>query len=475
MLKKISLFWMLSMFVLLGAGFAANDCENVDWNTKNYDNPDGDICISVEKDSSSRYELDVDMSDWDEDSDSIRCEVATPDGKLYLLGNCDGSTFRYYDDDTDQLKIYVYADWFYGVIEEDYDFDDWEWDSNWSSSSSNWDADYIYAKVSDSSPDTNDWIDLTLEIRDNDDDVVEDYDDTVEFEIYYRTSSSSSWRKTTSSSYFELDDDYDDYEIDFRSSWDWEADLDDFIRFKKDYEFEIRFEDESDSSVDWDVDIDVGGSSSSSNWDADYIYIKADDDVDADDWIDIEIKIWDDDNYLVTDYNNTIEFEVYYRTSSSSSWKETTSSSYFELDDDYDDFEIDFKSSWDWEVELDKFIKFKKEYEFKVVFEDEDDDDVTWYFTVDVGADADSNVDWFNNSEYRQVENLYNAWDYLIDALEKENSSLKRNTTWQKQTDELYENIEDVVDDERNREFDDYDDFYDDFIAWYNYTLRLID
>jgi hypothetical protein len=41
-------------------------------------------------------------------------------------------------------------------------------------------------------------------------------------------------------------------------------------------------------------------------------------------------------------------------------------------------------------------------------------------------------------------------------------------------SDDLYDNMEDVIDDKNNREFDDYDEFFEAFEEWYSYTLDVI-
>lgn len=81
-----------------------------------------------------------------------------------------------------------------------------------------------------------------------------------------------------------------------------------------------------------------------------------------------------------------MDFDVYYRSSSSSSWIKTTSSSYYEIDEDYEDG-YTFTSSNDGQKTLTDFIRFKKDdYEYKVVATDEDDEDVEGYKIFDVGT-----------------------------------------------------------------------------------------
>lgn len=78
-------------------------------------------------------------------------------------------------------------------------------------------------------------------------------------------------------------------------------------------------------------------------------------------------------------------FDIYYRRSGSSSWVKTTSSSYYEIDEDYEDG-YTFTSSNDGQKTLYDFIRFRKDdYEYKIVASDEDDEDIEGYKIVRVG------------------------------------------------------------------------------------------
>lgn len=117
-----------------------------------------------------------------------------------------------------------------------------------SSSSSNGDLDNFYVTNSDNSPDTNEWIDLTIKARDSDNTTLTDYTDSVEFKVYYRRTSSSTRTPTTSSNYYDIGSDYDDG-YDFTSSDDGIATLDNFIKFKQKREFKVVVEDANDADL----------------------------------------------------------------------------------------------------------------------------------------------------------------------------------------------------------------------------------
>ena len=79
-----------------------------------------------------------------------------------------------------------------------------------------------------------------------------------------------------------------------------------------------------------------------------------------------------------TTYRGTIQFEVYYKASGSSTWKQTTSSSYYEImSSSYEDNGYKFTSSNAGQKTFSNFIQFKKNnYSYKVVVYDQDYDNI---------------------------------------------------------------------------------------------------
>ena len=72
------------------------------------------------------------------------------------------------------------------------------------------------------------------------------------------------------------------------------------------------------------------------------------------------------------------------------------------------------------------------------------------------------------------IERIYNVWPTLISKLKSEYPRLRNNTTWKNLSDDLYENMWDVVHKRSNREFQDYDDFDRGFRYWFNRTQDLM-
>ncbi len=242
------------------------------------------------------------------------------------------------------------------------------------------DGDNFSLSTDDSSPDTNDWVDLTIYARDGSS-TNTSYRGSVEFEVYYRQSSSSSWVKTTSSTYYEMDEDYEDDGYTFTSSNDGRKTLNDFIRFKKDdYQYKVVVVDEDDDDMEGYKIFSIGDTNDNDNGDTDNFSLTTNDaSPDTNDWVDLTIRARDGST-TDTSYRGSVEFEVYYRQSSSSSWIKTTSSTYYEMDEDYEDDGYTFTSSNRGQKTFSDFIRFKKDnYEYKVVVADEDDNDIEGY------------------------------------------------------------------------------------------------
>ena len=331
MKKLLALLILLGWSYLLSSSVFAKDCLDLSFT-------DGDICINIDKDD-DEYTLDADLSDtnW---TVSLKCDVLLPDNTLKNVWACDGS-FTYSKEDSRKIKLYVRLNNEYKTKEAYYNFDDWE---RWSSSSNNnWDLDNFDLTADDTTPSTSQRVDLTIEARDDSDDTVTDYDGTVDFKVYYRSSSSSSRILTTSSTYYEIDTDYDDgYE--FTSSDDGEADLTNFIKFKKNnYDYKVRVYDDSDTSIYEEITFDVWSSSSSN---------------------------------------------------------------------------------------------------------------------------------WFSSSDIDKVEAVYDQWTDMINNLEDDYPKLKTNNTRQNMSDDLYDEMENIVNWD-DSVYDNYDDFYDAFLNRYSYTIRV--
>ncbi|AHB41537.1 hypothetical protein P148_SR1C00001G0747 [candidate division SR1 bacterium RAAC1_SR1_1] len=332
------------------------------------------------------------------------------------------------------------------------------------------DVDNFYVTTDDTTPSINQRVDLKIKARDNGNNTVTDYTNAVDFVVYYKTSSSSSWIETTSSTYFELDDDYEDG-YDFSSSDDGYVTLTDAIRFKKDYEYKVEIVDEDDEDILGYKIFDVGGNDTISDEDLDNFYVTTYDTYpDINERVNLFIKARDNDNNTVTDYRGTVKFDVYYKKTSSSSWTKTTSSTYFELDDQYEDG-YTFKSSDDGYATLYYVIKFKKDYDFKVKIVDDNNDDIYGEKIFYIGGDS-SETDGYTAAEIENIEKVYNLRDKLIQSLKSSSSKLRYNQTRITMSNDLKEEMRKIINDEDDKEYDDYEEFGKAFNERYSYTLR---
>jgi hypothetical protein len=110
------------------------------------------------------------------------------------------------------------------------------------------DVDNFYITADNATPDTNERVDITIKARDNNGYTISNYHGTVKFNVYYRSSTSASWIKTTSSTYYEIDSDYvDGYTFPYSNNGN--ITLYDAIRFKRDYYYKVEIVDEDNSST----------------------------------------------------------------------------------------------------------------------------------------------------------------------------------------------------------------------------------
>ena len=344
-----------------------------------------------------------------------------------------------------------------------------------SSSTSNGDLDNFSVTADDTTPSILQRVDLTIKARDSDDDTITDYTDAVDFKVYYRASDSSSRTQTTSSSYYTMSSSYTNG-YDFTSSDDGVAGLTNFIEFNKNnYDYKVRVYAEDDTSIYKEITFNVGSSNNTSNGDLDNFLVTADDTTPStSQYVDLTVKARDSDNYVITDYTDSINFKVYYRSSSSSSWTQTTSSTYYTMNSSYTDG-YDFSSSNNGQKTFTNFIKFNRNnYDYKVRVYDENDTSIYKEITFTVGSSSSSSsVDGFTNSELNTVEGIYNGRDDMITNLESRYSKLRNSSRRQTMSDDLYDAMDEIVNDDNNKIYDNFDDFYSAWLDRYRYTISI--
>ncbi len=309
-------------------------------------------------------------------------------------------------------------------------------------------------------PSTSEYIRLTI-------DTDEDYVWKVYFyKVQFRSSTSSS-RSTissrTNSTYFSnYSDEWEQGYYSMKSSDNWHKVISNFLKFAKKGYYRIYAKD-SDWNEDY-IDFNV--------WSSSYYYdlnlSTNDKNPDASEYVDLTVTT---DSY----YRGKIYFTAKYRSSTSNSWADIsrTSSTYFtNRSTTWTNWYITMSSSDRWEKTVENIFKFAKKGYYRITVENEEWDST--YIDFNVSNPSASPLNWFTQKEFEMVESTYNTWPTLISNLRSQYPRLRNNTSWRNLSDELYENMEDVVYKRSNREFQDYDDFDSAFRYWLSRTQEYM-
>ena len=336
-----------------------------------------------------------------------------------------------------------------------------------SSSSSNGD---LEVSVSPTNPNTYEWVKLTINTDD-------DYTGRIDFSKFqYRSSSSSSWSTISSRT-------SSTYVSDYSSTWsngyykmtssdDGEAVLKNLVKFKKSWYYRIYVEDANGNEDYVQINVDTSSSSSSSS-SSDEIELSTNrKSPSTSQYVNLTIE-------TNSKYTGKLNLSTKYRSSSSSSWSSisNTSSTYFSnYSDEWDDGYYKMTSSDKGEVTLSNLVKFKKNWYYRIYVEDTDGNES--YIQFNVGGvdddDDESDVDWFTTSELAKLKKVYKEWEDMIGQMQKKYPSLKKDSYWIKISDNLYNDMKDVINDKKYGDFSDYEDFQDAFDDWYKYTMKNI-
>ncbi|MEI6672860.1 MAG: hypothetical protein WCL02_06090, partial [bacterium] len=218
----------------------------------------------------------------------------TPDSQLRSIASCNGQ-FNYDISKAGRIKLWIRYnetapidrqdkpnndnEWTYPQWVYDFDNEERADDNYTSNNNSNGDLDNFYVTTSDSTPSTSQYVSLTVAARDSNNDTITDYNDSINFKVYYRSSSSSSWVQTTSSSDYTMNSSYTNG-YDFSSSNNGEKTFSSFIKFNRNnYDYKVRVYDENDTSIYKEITYYVGSSSNNnnSNGDLDNFYVTTSD------------------------------------------------------------------------------------------------------------------------------------------------------------------------------------------------------
>ena len=344
----------------------------------------------------------------------------------------------------------------------------------WSYSNNN-DLDNFLLSTNRTSPSTFQWTDLTIRARNSSNYTLTTYRESVKFRVYYKNSSSSFWTETTSSTYYTINSSFTNW-YSFSTSDYWQRTLSDFIRFNtNNLDYKVRVYDENNPSIYNEITFYVW--SSSNNNDLNNFLLSTNRSTPTtSQWSDLTIRARNNSNNTLSSFNERVRFRVYYRTSSSSSWTETTSSTYYTIDSSFSNGYT--FSTYDYGVKtLSSFIKFNRnnyDYKVRVYYDNNSNIYNEILFYVWTNSSTNSNVAWFTTKELEMVQRIYNLRPQLINQLKSEYPSFRTNTTWISLWNSLYSNMKDVLDNRSYRKFTNYSKFFADFEVWYSRTINVI-
>ena len=329
--------------------------------------------------------------------------------------------------------------------------------------------DDLKVSASPSNPDTYEWVKLTLETDD-------DYTGKINFSKFqYKSSSSSSWSTISSRTSSTYVSDYSSYWSNgyykMTSSDDGYVTLKNLVKFKKSGYYRIYVEDTYGNESYVQINVDVSSSSSSSN--SDKVKLSTNrKSPSTSQYVNLTIE-------TPTRYTGKLTFSAKYRSSSSDSWSNVsrTSTTYFnDYSDEWDDGYYRMTSSDKGEVTLKNLVKFKKNGYYRIYVEDTDGNESYIQFSVgNTSSDDDeSNVSWFSTTELDKVKTVYKNRESMVAQMLRNYPKLKNDTYWERLSNNFYNDMKDVVNNKKPRDFDDYDDFQEAFDDWYKYTLQNI-
>ena len=421
-------------------------------------------------------------------------------GKLYLSAqyrsssssswsNISNTSYTYFSDYSDEWSVGYYKmsssnkgevtfnnlikfkrDWYYRIYVRDTNWNESyiQFNINVSADSYN---DELKVTASPSNPDTYDWIKLTIETDD-------DYTGKINFsKLQYRAKSSDSWTtisNTISTTYVaDYSNDWYNWYYKMTSSDDGYVALKNLVKFKKSGYYRIYVED-----TDWNesyvqVNVDVSSSSSSSS--SDEIELSTNRrSPSTSQYVNLTIE-------TNSKYTGKLYLTAKYRKSSSNSRSSisNTSSTYFNgYSDEWEDGYYKMKSSDKWEITLNSLVKFRKDGYYRVYVKDTDGNESYIQFEVGNVDDDDDNeessVTGFSVNELSKVKSIYKEWNSMIAQMQREYPSLKKDNFWIRLSDNFYNDMKDVINNKKVRDFDDYDDFQKAFDEWYKYTMQNI-
>ena len=363
------------------------------------------------------------------------------------------------------------------TINVDYTSDNYYNNYNNYSSSSSYNAKELSVySISSTNPSTYQWVNVTLRALTNNWSIASNYNKRVRIEVQeYRN---GTWRSASSSDY-DLDKTY----YTFSTSDNWSKTFNSLVRFRTSWEFRLKFTEDNDSSVYGTRTINVGYSNSynsSSSYSSSYsarelsVYSVSSTNPSTNQWVNVTLRAMASNWYVASNYNKRVRIEVQeYR---NGSWRSASSSDY-DLDRTY----YTFSTSDNGSKTFTSLVRFRTSWEFRLKFTEDNDSSVYGTRTFNVGgssyySNSSSRYYYsygnFSDNELKKIRAVYDIWDNVISALERDYPRLRNSSSWRSRSDTFKRNMKDVLTDNRSSSFRDWSDFYNWFMDWLRYTTE---
>ena len=191
-------------------------------------------------------------------------------------------------------------------------------------------------------------------------------------------------------------------------------------------------------------------------------------------WVNVTLRAMASNWYVASNYNKRVRIEVQeYR---NGSWRSASSSDY-DLDRTY----YTFSTSDNGSKTFTSLVRFRTSWEFRLKFTEDNDSSVYWTRTFNVGGSSyyyNSSSSYyysygnFSDTELKKIRAVYDIWDNVISALERDYPRLRNSSSWRSRSDTFKRNMKDVLVDNRSSSFRDWSDFYNWFMDWLRYTTE---
>ena len=454
MKKTQLLLWMGILVVsLFSWTFASADCQEIRFSNGEK------FCFDIQKISSERFRASISKTSLSTLSD-LSCNLTLPNKTQVSLSRCEGEFSYGGNNGSIEIRADIQNYWYELIT--NYDFRNGSFSSYWDHSSYNYSPEIT--SVSNESPRENEWVDITLRVRNNFNSSY--YNDSVNFYV----EAYKNGRRDSASSY--------DYQLD-RSSYRFsysdqgEVRLRNFIKFTNEGEFRViaKLHNYNNEQTGQEFYVQRHSSDRWRSVDTLSIHSINPSSPRIDQWIDITVRAVDRYGDIVRNYDRKVRFEVEeYR---NGSWRNASSSEYT-----IDNRTAYFSRYDNGEKTFSDLIKFRTRGEFRIKVID---DWQSWIYgskEITVRANNDSDTYYpnyyqgnFTDKELKKIRAVSEIWNNVIAALEKDYPRLRRDSQWKKVSDDFYRDMQGILRNS-NSSFRNWSEFYSAFQSWLSLTIR---